>query len=96
LRRFSEARHFYEQAASIATELNTPGERCAVLRRQGMLAHAQEQYHNALNYWMQAFALDRRLGHPTRQDLQQHIESLVKEHHLEEEYAMLSQEYELS
>jgi tetratricopeptide (TPR) repeat protein len=96
LRRFSEARHFYEQAASIATELNTPGERCAVLRRQGMLAHAQEQYHNALNYWMQALALDRRLGHPTRQDLQQHIESLVKEHHLEEEYAMLSQEYELS
>ena len=96
LRHFSEARHYYEQATTIATDLNTSGERCAVLRRQGTLAHAQEQYHNALNYWMQALALDQRLGHPTRKDLQQRIETLVKEHDLEEVYATLLQEYELS
>lgn len=96
LRRFSEARSYYEQSMNIATELNTPGERCAVLRRQGVLAHAQGQYHNALNYWMQALALDHRLMHSTRKDLQERIETLVREQHLEEEYAKLLREYGLS
>ncbi len=95
LRQFAEAERCYQEATAIATELDTPAELCAVLRRRGMLYTLQEKYGDALDCWVQAFALDQRLGHPVRLDLQQKIDVLVGEQHLEETYRELCIRYGL-
>src|SRR5438270_11890002 len=56
LHRFADAERSYREALSIALELDTPAERCAVLRRQGLLNHAQKRYREALDCWVQALA----------------------------------------
>lgn len=93
MQHFTEAERYYHNAALIATELDTPAERCAVLRRQGLLFQAQEKYADALGSWVQALALDQRLGHPARQDLQERVSTLIASHHLEETYALLCKRY---
>jgi hypothetical protein len=80
---------------TIAVELDTPAERCAVLHRQGILNYVQQQYLHALEYWVQALALDQRLGHPARKDLQDRVDLLVKEQNLAEIYAQLCKQYGL-
>ena len=93
MRQFAEAEHFYSQAAAIATNLDTPAERCAVLHHQGELRALQGKYREALVDLVQALAQDRRLGHPERQALQEKINVLVAEQHLEEAYAELCRQY---
>ncbi len=95
LHHYQEAERCYHEAATIATELDTPAERCAVLRRQGWLLHDQGKQREALDYWVHALALDQRLGHPTRQDLQQRVSTLVTQQHLEEVYAELCKRFGL-
>jgi tetratricopeptide (TPR) repeat protein len=95
LRRFVEAERCYQEAFVIASDLDTPAELCAVLRRRGMLYTLQEKYGEALDCWVQALALDQRLGHPVRVDLQQKIEQLVADQHLEEPYRELRVRYGL-
>ncbi len=95
MRQFSEAERFYNQAAAIATNLDTPAERCAILHHQGELHSIQGQYHEALAAWVQALAQDRRLGHPEREGLQEKINSLVTEQHLQEVYAELCKQHGL-
>lgn len=92
LRQYSEAERFYREALTIAIDLDTPAERCAALHRLGQLYYEQQQYTRTLEAWAQAFAYDRRIGHPERQDLQEKIERLVQEQSLESVYAELSQE----
>jgi hypothetical protein len=92
---FGEAERFYREAARIATDLDTPAELCAVLRRRGMLYFVQGKYHEALDCWVHALALDQRLGHPVRMDLQKKIDDLVLERHLEETYRELREQYGL-
>jgi len=92
---FVDAERRYHAAAKIATDLDTPAERCAVLRRQGLLAQVQKKYQEALECWVQALALDQRLGHPARTDLQQKVDSLVAEQCLEETYKELGERYSL-
>jgi tetratricopeptide (TPR) repeat protein len=87
----SEAELRYQEALAIATELDTPPERCAALHRLGQLRYDQHRYPEALEAWMQAVAYDRRIGHPTREELKARIERLVQEHHLEDMYAELCQ-----
>src|SRR5258708_13289264 len=89
MRQYSEAERFYNQAAAIATNLDTPAERCAILHHQGELHSIQGQYHEALAAWVQALAQDRRLGHPEREGLQEKINSLVTEQHLQQVSAEL-------
>ena len=93
MHRYADAGHSYQRAFRIADELDTPAERCAVLRRQGRLSYLQQQYGDALEYWVQALAIDQRLGHPAREDLQKKVELLVKEQHLDEVYIELSKTY---
>jgi tetratricopeptide (TPR) repeat protein len=95
LRQFGEAERCYQEASTIATDLDTPAELCAVLRRRGMLYTLREKYGEALDCWVQALALDQRLGHPVRVDLQQKIDELVAEQHLEEAYRALRVRYGL-
>ena len=95
LHRYTEAERSYQRAFSIADELDTPAERCAALHRQGALSQVQEQYRHALEYWVQALALDQRLGHPARKDMQDRVDLLVKEHDLDEIYEQLSRQYGL-
>jgi tetratricopeptide (TPR) repeat protein len=86
LQRYGEAERYYREAVRIAVELDTPAEHCAVLRRQGLLCHVQKKYREALDYWVQTLALDQRVGHPTRTELQQKVDVLVAEQHLEDAY----------
>ena len=95
LRRFPEAERLYQNAITIAIELDTPAERCAVLRRLGMLSNQQQDYSKALDYWVQALALDQRLGHPARTYLQESVDTLVAKQHLEELYLELAKKYGL-
>ncbi len=95
MHRFADAEHYYHDAVAIATELDTPAEHCAVLRRQGLLYQAQGKHSDALGCWVHALALDARLGHHARTYLQENVETLIKEHHLEEEYTGFCKQYEL-
>jgi tetratricopeptide (TPR) repeat protein len=95
LRQFGEAERCYQEATTIATDLDTPAELCAVLRRRGMLSTLRGKYSEALDCWVQALALDQRLGHPVRVDLQQKIDELAAEQHLEETYHELRVRYGL-
>jgi tetratricopeptide (TPR) repeat protein len=92
LHRYAEAERSYQSAFSIASELDTPAERCAVLRRQGILSQKQQQYRDALAYWVQALALDLRQGHSAREDLQNRVDQLVREQNLDEIYEQLSKQ----
>jgi tetratricopeptide (TPR) repeat protein len=91
LHRYTEAEQSYQEALTIATELDTPAERCAALRRLGQLYTERQRYPEALEVWVQAFAYDRRIGHIERAGLEEKIERLVQEHHLESAYAELCQ-----
>lgn len=95
LHRFTDAERNYHEAVKIAMDLDTPAEQCAVLRRLGVLYLAQKKYRNALDSWVQALALDQRLGHPVRMEVQQKVETLVAEQHLEEAYCELCERYGL-
>lgn len=91
----ADAEQYYKDAFKIAVELDTPAERCAVLRRQGLLSKGQHQYVPALEFWVQALALDQRLGHPARSYLQESVDALVKEQHLEAVYHELLKKHGL-
>jgi tetratricopeptide (TPR) repeat protein len=95
LHRLADAERSYHRALTIAIELDTPAERCAVLRRLGLLRQFQQRYQEALDCWVQALALDQRLGHPARADMQARVETLVTEQHLEETYAALCNQHSL-
>ncbi len=95
LQQLDDAEHHYTTAFTIATELDTPTEQCAVLGRQGLLYQIQGRFPNALDSFVHALALDVRLGHPTRKELQLRVESMVKEHHLEEAYTTYCKQYNL-
>src|SRR5579875_1423933 len=83
---FAAAHNFYQEAGHIANELSTTPEHCAVLHRLGELYVAQQQYPEALRVWLEALALDQRIGHPDREALQKKIEALVAQAHLQESY----------
>ncbi|HLI87966.1 MAG TPA: tetratricopeptide repeat protein [Ktedonobacteraceae bacterium] len=93
LQRLAEAERYYRDAAAIATQLDTPAELCAVLRRQGLLYQVQKKYAEALDCWVQALALDQRLGHPARVNLQEKVAALVAEQHLEDVYAQFCERH---
>ncbi|GCE46529.1 NB-ARC domain-containing protein [Thermosporothrix hazakensis] len=90
LHRFTEAKRLYQEAQDVVTE------RWTVLLRLGLLAIAQQQYEAALECWVEALVLDRRVGHPERADLQHQIERIVAEHALQDIYTSLCRKYELS
>jgi tetratricopeptide (TPR) repeat protein len=94
-RLYTEAEQNYHKALAIAEKLDTPAERCAVLRRLGHLRHAQKQDEQALDFWVQALAIDQRLGHAERADLQQQVETLIADQHLEVAYAELARQHGL-
>jgi tetratricopeptide (TPR) repeat protein len=89
LHQFAEAERFYNQAATIAVNLDTPAERCAILHRQGELYQNQGKYREALDAWVQSFVQDRRVGHPDRESLKGRIDALVAVHDLQEAFAEL-------
>jgi tetratricopeptide (TPR) repeat protein len=91
MHQYGVAADFYQQAYDIAYTLETPTELCAVLRRQGLLKVAQQRYLEALEYLVKALAQDKRLGHPTRTQLEDDIQNLVKEHQLADAYMTLCQ-----
>ncbi len=93
--RFAEAARYYQRAIDVAIDLDTPAEHCAVLRRQGLLAHNQQQYQMALECWVHALALDQRMGHPARKYLQDTVDTLVREQKLEDIYIEFCKKYSL-
>jgi tetratricopeptide (TPR) repeat protein len=90
-----EADRYYHEAATLASQLHTPAEQCAVLHRQGELYQNQGQYREALETWVQALALDQRMDHPERIAVEGKVEKLVAEQHLEEVYSELWKQYRL-
>ncbi|GAC1640117.1 MAG: hypothetical protein NVS4B12_01110 [Ktedonobacteraceae bacterium] len=92
---FEDAERHYTVAFTVATELDTPAEQCAVLHRQGLLRQQQKRFYDALDCWVHALALDRRLGHPTRTELQTRVANIVKEQQLEEAYIAFCKQYGL-
>jgi tetratricopeptide (TPR) repeat protein len=93
--RYAEAARYYQRAITIAIELDTLAEHCAVLRRQGLLAHDQKHYLQALESWVHALVLDHRLGHPARKYLQDTVDALVREQKLEDAYEEFCKKYGL-
>ena len=53
----------------------------------------QGEYREALTTWVQAYAEDRRLGHPDREALKEMIDALVAEYELQELYTELCDQY---
>jgi tetratricopeptide (TPR) repeat protein len=92
---FAEARRCYQEALKIAEDLDTPAERCAVLHRLGELYTMQDEHVEALDAWVHALALDSRSEHPERTSVQKKVETLVKEHHLEEDYQKFARNHGL-
>jgi len=92
-RQFAEAVRFYSEAATIAADLDTPAEHCAILRHLGELNQMQGKYREALTTLVQAYAEDRRIGHPDREALKEKIDALVAEHELQELYTELCKRY---
>jgi tetratricopeptide (TPR) repeat protein len=90
---FHEALRFYSEAATIAADLDTPAERGALLRHQGELYQMQGKYREALTALVQAYAEDRRIGHPDRETLKEKIDALAAEHELQELYTELCDQY---
>ena len=90
-----EADRYYYEAATLASQLHTPAEQCAVLHRQGELYLLQGQYREALTAWIRALALDQRMDHPERTAIEGKVEKLIAEQHLEEVYAELWKQYRL-
>ncbi len=95
LHHYEKAEQDYQAAFTIATELDTPKEQLAVLRRQGLLCQAQGHFQTALGHWVHALALDTRLTHPARIDLQTNVVNIVKEHQLQEAYTSFCKQYGL-
>ncbi len=95
LRSLSVAATFYQRAGALAVELGIPAEQRAVLHRLGELSIVQGEAVQALDHWVHALTMDRRLGHPERSALQEKIERLVLQHHLEEVYQEIAQKYGL-
>jgi tetratricopeptide (TPR) repeat protein len=93
LHQFAEAERCYDEAASIAAHLDTPAERCAILRRQGELYQVQGKYREALTAWVQAFVRDHRVGHPVRESLKERIDTLVTAYDLQDAFAELRKQY---
>lgn len=95
LKHFAESARYYARAAALATELDLPAERCAIVRRQGQLAHAQGNCQDALEFWVQALSLDPHPERPAYRDCQQQVSALIAEQHLEATYQELAQRYGL-
>lgn len=95
LHQFSEAERYYLEAATIAQRLDTPADRCAVLHRQGHLHQTRGHHKEALTAWVEALFQDHRLDHPERIAHQNNVARFVEEHHLEDMYAALRQQYGL-
>lgn len=94
-RRLAEAEAYYDDAEHLSSALNIPVEQCMLLRSRGMLLYEQKKYQEALQVWVQALALDQRLGRPIHQPTVRHITALVGECHLEKDYATLKEQYSL-
>ncbi len=75
--------------------LDAPAERSAVLYSRGHLYAAQAHYQQALETLTQALSQDHRIDHPERQEHEAEIAAFVSEHHLEENYAALRNQYGL-
>lgn len=58
-----------------------------------MLYQTQKNYAEALVVWVQGLALDQRLSHPARVGLQQKVDALVSEQHLQEAYRRLCMQH---
>jgi tetratricopeptide (TPR) repeat protein len=95
LRQYGDAERYYRDALAIATELGASSERSVLLLRQGMLCEEQKQYHEALDFWVQALILDPQLRYPPYSNLQQRVNVLVSEQHLEEAYSALRARHSL-
>jgi len=93
MRLFQDAERYYHDAFTIAVELDVSTEQRAVLKRQGLLYQAQGRFKDALGSWVHALALDARIGHPTRVDLQTDVVNMVEEHHLKEAYSTFCKQY---
>src|SRR5207247_9689432 len=59
---FAEAERFYSEAATIAANLGTPTERCAILHRQGELYQIQGKNREAIAAWLQGDIQDRSVA----------------------------------
>ena len=92
---YTDAEHFYHEAAAIANNLNTPAERGAVLHRQGELYLNQGKYREALSTLVQAYVEDQRIGHPDRKALKVKIDNLVASYNLQEFYIQLQEIWHL-
>ena len=90
---YTDAERFYDEAATIANNLNTPAERGAVLHRQGELYQKQGKYREALSTLVQAYVEDQRIGHPDREALKEKIDILVASYDLQEFYIELQEQY---
>ena len=90
---YTEAERFYNEAATIATNLETPTERGAVLHRQGELYQTQGKYREALSTLVQAYVEDQRIGHPDREALKVKVDNLVASYDLQEFYIELQKQY---
>ncbi|HKV58723.1 MAG TPA: tetratricopeptide repeat protein, partial [Ktedonobacteraceae bacterium] len=95
IRQFGESERYYGEADTIARRLDTPADRCAVLHRRGHLHEMQGHYKEALTAWVEALFQDRRIAHPERRAHESRVTRFVEEHHLEEMYAELRQQYGL-
>ncbi|MGH2494338.1 MAG: tetratricopeptide repeat protein [Ktedonobacteraceae bacterium] len=96
MRQFGEAERYYGEADAIARRLDTPVDRCAVLHRQGQLHEMQGHDKEALTAWVEALFQDRRQGHPERLEHELRVARFVEEHHLEDMFAELRQQYGLN
>jgi ATP-dependent transcriptional regulator len=86
LRQQQGAARYYRDALHIFMQLALPNEQAILLERQGSVQESLQLYQEALQTWMQALNLDAHLPLPQQQRLQERVDTLVAERHLEDAY----------
>jgi tetratricopeptide (TPR) repeat protein len=95
LRRYGEAERYYRDALQIADTLEVQAERYLALCQLGWLYVARHQYARGLDLLVQAQAIGQITDHLPAYDLQEQVQQLVSEQHLEESYAALCEQHGL-
>lgn len=95
LRQYHDARRLYQEAQTLWQSVGSASEQSSLLLRLGMLCEEQKAYHEALDYWVQSLTLNPYQRFPPYSNLQQRINVLVSEQHLEETYNELRTRHNL-
>ncbi|GCE03247.1 hypothetical protein KDAU_05760 [Dictyobacter aurantiacus] len=86
LRQFTDAERHYHEAERLLSGFSLNRERLNILYQLGMLYQTQQRYQEALDTWVQALVVGVEESSTLYRDIQDKVQALVADQHLEAEY----------